>query len=423
MNIAILAVGLRGDVFFNVTLANGLNAAGHNAFIASTQDFGTLIEEYQVPFRPIMINAKELYAKFGGEVINMSAGSVLKFYRTMREMVRPHTIQLLEECLAHCRGVDLIISNHLALFPAYHIAEYLKIPLIYAFSFPLAATKQFPSTFQPFHRLTLPFLNLLTHRIEDRILASFCRNDANGVRERFGLPKMPRNFSYRNMYGRYIPTIISLSPQVLSPPPDWKDRVWYFGYLLPKQEHTPLPPEIERFLSKDPPIYIGFGSMNNTLKQEHLEMVDRVLKQKNVRAIFMVEGSQFEPGQYSPRLLLAPLCDHVLLFPKVKMIIQHGGASTFAASLTAGKPTIIVPFAYDHFFWGVHAERIGVGPRMIPFTKLNEKRLHQAISAVINNPRFTQRAKEISHKLVQEDGASQAVAFITRYAQNFTINK
>ncbi len=423
MNITILAVGLRGDVFFNVTLANALIAEGHNAFIASTQDFAGLIEEYNVPFRPIKINLREIYAHFGGQEIHMSAGSVLKLYRKMREMAGPYAIQLLEECLAFCREADLIISSPIALFPAYHIAEYLKIPLIYAFASPYAPTKQFPSVFQPFQRITLPFLNLLTHRIEDRILASFCRADAASVRERFALPKMARNFSYRRMHGRYIPTILSLSPQVLPPPSDWKDKVWYFGYLLPKEKPIPLPTEIERFLSKGSPIYIGFGSMNNILKKEHLEMVDSVLKQNNEQAIFMIGGSQFEPGQYSSRLLLAPTCDHSLLFPRVKMIIHHGGASTLAASLITGKPTIIAPCAFDNFFWGVRAERIGVGPRMIPFGKLNERKLQKAISAVNNTPRFAQRAQEISRELAKENGASQAAAFIIRYAQNFSINE
>jgi sterol 3beta-glucosyltransferase len=43
---------------------------------------------------------------------------------------------------------------------------------------------------------------------------------------------------------------------------------------------------------------------------------------------------------------------HDWLFPKMELVIHHGGAGTVAAGLRAGKPTIIKPFFGDQFFWG-----------------------------------------------------------------------
>ena len=45
---------------------------------------------------------------------------------------------------------------------------------------------------------------------------------------------------------------------------------------------------------------------------------------------------------------------------------HHGGAGTTAAGLRAGKPTIIVPFFGDQFFWGNVIEKSGAGPRPLP---------------------------------------------------------
>jgi len=57
------------------------------------------------------------------------------------------------------------------------------------------------------------------------------------------------------------------------------------------------------------------------------------------------------------------------------MLIQfyEGGAGTTAAGLRAGKPTVIVPFFGDQFFWGRSVEKMGLGPHPIPYPTLTSK--------------------------------------------------
>ena len=51
----------------------------------------------------------------------------------------------------------------------------------------------------------------------------------------------------------------------------------------------------------------------------------------------------------------------------VLCVCHHGGAGTTAAGLRAGKPTIILPFSGDQFFWGNIVEKIGAGEVVAKF--------------------------------------------------------
>ena len=57
-------------------------------------------------------------------------------------------------------------------------------------------------------------------------------------------------------------------------------------------------------------------------------------------------------GQEPPeRVLLVDAVPHDWLFPRVRGVVHHGGAGTFAAGLLAACPTLIVPFFGDQSFW------------------------------------------------------------------------
>lgn len=50
-------------------------------------------------------------------------------------------------------------------------------------------------------------------------------------------------------------------------------------------------------------------------------------------------------------MLLIDAVPHDWLFPRVRAVVHHGGAGTFAAGLLAACPTTIVPFFGDQSFW------------------------------------------------------------------------
>jgi len=83
-----------------------------------------------------------------------------------------------------------------------------------------------------------------------------------------------------------------------------------------------------------------------------------------------------------------------------------------AASLRAGKPTVICPFFGDQPFWGRRVEDLGVGPAPIDRKRLTVEALATAIAQATQDLAIERRASALGAKIVAEDGVGRAVAFL-----------
>ena len=92
----------------------------------------------------------------------------------------------------------------------------------------------------------------------------------------------------------------------------------------------------------------------------------------------------------------------------VAAVCHHGGAGTTAAGLRAGKPTIIVPFFGDQFFWGSMISKSGAGPAPIPGKTITAKQLASAFEFV-HDPKAQAAALKISSDFQHEHGCEVAV--------------
>jgi hypothetical protein len=98
----------------------------------------------------------------------------------------------------------------------------------------------------------------------------------------------------------------------------------------------------------------------------------------------------------------------------VVAVCHHGGAGTTAAGLRAGKPTIIVPFFGDQFFWGSMISKSGVGPAPVPGKTVTAKQLAAAFEFV-HDPKVQSAALQISTKFQNEHGCEVAVRSFHAY--------
>ena len=98
----------------------------------------------------------------------------------------------------------------------------------------------------------------------------------------------------------------------------------------------------------------------------------------------------------------------------VSAVCHHGGAGTTAAGLRAGKPTIIVPFFGDQFFWASRISKIGAGPPAIPAKSFNAKDLSEAFR-MVHQPTTREAADRLRVAFEQEDGCDAAVDFFHRH--------
>ncbi len=89
-------------------------------------------------------------------------------------------------------------------------------------------------------------------------------------------------------------------------------------------------------------------------------------------------------------------------------VCHHGGAGTTAAGLRAGKPTIIVPFFGDQFFWGSMVNKSGAGPAPMPGKTVTAKQLAAAF-VFVHDPKVQLAASKISTSFQNEHGCEVAV--------------
>lgn len=103
---------------------------------------------------------------------------------------------------------------------------------------------------------------------------------------------------------------------------------------------------------------------------------------------------------------------HDALFPLMSACVHHGGAGTTAASLRAGKPTIVCPFFGDQPFWGRRVADLGVGPIPIDRKRLTPETLGASIVAATSDSNMGRRATDLGQQIRAEDGVGNAIAFL-----------
>ncbi|XP_021757999.1 sterol 3-beta-glucosyltransferase UGT80B1-like isoform X1 [Chenopodium quinoa] len=112
------------------------------------------------------------------------------------------------------------------------------------------------------------------------------------------------------------------------------------------------------------------------------------------------------------------------LFQKCAIAIHHGGSGSTAAALTAGIPQVVCPFMLDQFYWAERMFWLGVAPEPLQRNILlpencddvNIREGAYALKNAINcamSPDIKAQALEISEKISQENGVSEAVRILT----------
>ena len=179
-----------------------------------------------------------------------------------------------------------------------------------------------------------------------------------------------------------------------------------------------MPEALQQFLDRgSPPIFIGFGSIVIDDPDGLTSIIMRALELTGVRAILASGWGSLKVGEGSNSsnrdniFVLHGDIPHDKLFQKVSVVVHHGGAGTTASSLTAGRPSIVVPFFGDQFFWGNMVRRAGIGPAPIPYSTLKAEDLASAIQQALE-PSLQLRARDLGSKVHGENGLETTIQLI-----------
>jgi vancomycin aglycone glucosyltransferase len=402
MKIVLATFGSRGDVQPMLALTLALKSAGHDVLFAGPPEKATWTAQLGVPFHPL---GSDLTAFLDSLKAAYSFGSNLCFIRFMRrELV--DQFDTLPKIIA---GADLVIGASLVLALS-SAAEAMGVAYRY-----IAFTPQLmPSGDHPFVAVKqqgLPrWCNRLTWetaRLLDRINLNRLINQK---RRQLGLP--PVKDAWDHILGRHV--IVASDRAISGVPLDIGRRHSQTGYMhldQPDRHH----PGLEAFLKAGPsPVYAGFGSMP---KQDQIDSLPVVIQAARSAGQRVVVGKFWEePSVYDDveDVFFIKRYPHLKLFPRMAVIIHHGGAGTTATSAASGVPQIIVPHILDQYYWGDRVCRSGLGPKPIWRSRLTARKLAAAIKECLSNHRMRQQAEDASAMIGKADSVETAVRAVLK---------
>jgi sterol 3beta-glucosyltransferase len=225
-----------------------------------------------------------------------------------------------------------------------------------------------------------------------------------------GLP----SFSRKEYFTHDCLVLNGFSSKVVRRPLEWDQRVQITGYWFPEDPSWTPPQTLEEFLARGKaPVFIGFGS--NPIKDPAriTETILLAIKRSGQRAVLHSGWAGLGDINLPEDVYLLDYAPYDWLFPKMAMVIHHGGSGTTGFGLQAGVPSCAVPVGFDQKFWGKRIAALGAGPEPILLNRLTPERLSSAIQQGIHDEAMSCNAAEIGRSIRQESGISNAVCAIT----------
>jgi sterol 3beta-glucosyltransferase len=414
MQIAIIAMGTRGDVQPYIALGKGLTAAGHFVRLITHQNFERLVRSHGLEFYPVKGNVQEVMES--PEIRKLlEQGNFLAINAYTAKIVQDISLDWARDGIVACQGVDLLIAGVGGLYLALSLAEKLNLPFLQAYIFPFTPTTAFPAIVLPQSISKLGgTVNRLSHHLFRQLMwKGFQTADRLARQQVLNLP--PASFwgPYNSPTLRQYPTLYGFSAAVIPHPSDWKNtQVTGYWFLDETTDWNP-PAALLNFLeSGTPPVYIGFGSMGSRNPQETADLVLAALERTGQRGILSSGWGGLSQENLPDTVHMVDSVPHSWLFPRVAAVVHHGGAGTTAAGLRAGVASIVIPFFGDQLFWGQRVEKLGVGTAPIPRKQLTVERLAQAIHRAVTDPVMRQQAAHLGARIQSEDGIAHAVEVI-----------
>jgi sterol 3beta-glucosyltransferase len=417
MKITVFTLGSRGDIQPFIPLSLGLRDAGFEIRFASFGTYREMVSQYELEFFEISGDPQSTMNSQAGQAWLTSGRNIFTASTQMHRAIINEDLQnQFNDSLEACRGADAVVYSFMGA-SAYHAAEKLGLPSIFALLQPFTRSRKMPSMIFP----ALPlggFYNRLTHWVSEQAVWQIVRGPIDRWRtESLGLPAFSWRGPFDRLYEKRMPYLYGFSPSVVPRPVDWPEWHHISGYWFLERDPNWSPPqELVRFIdSGEKPVSIGFGSMSGKHARKLLKIAIEAVQLAKRRAVLLGGWAQLSTETIPDTIFMIDSIPHDWLFPRMAAVVHHGGSGTTAAGLRAGVPAVIIPFFGDQPFWGQRIRALGVGPQPIQRKSLTASKLARAITCALNDQFMKDQASALGARIRAEDGVQSAVDFIRDY--------
>lgn len=405
MNVVLAPIGTEGDVRPLASLARSLQDAGHETRFLVSPDLVDIC--LSVGVRPIPAGDA---LKPEMEKINKAGnGKPIQALKAMISALRKGVSVEFEAHAPYSKWADLLVGSSPFQFATASYCERYSIPGILVGH----VGGIVPSRFQPPPNVPRPLprpLNSLIWRTSFVLMELAVGKHLASERAKLGLGPM-----VGGLRGQKFPTLVAMDPELWPIAKDAPPYVHQCGYLR-RPDDVELPREVEAFLAQgEAPIYLGFGSMATNQAAQTNTAVAEALRITGMRAIVSQGWSDIAGG--GDRILPCGHLPHTALFPRMSVIVHHGGAGTSWTAARSGTPQVVVPHIMDQPGWAIRLQALGLAAKPIPCQKLTASRLAEGLMEARRMGRGG--AREAMRKTLEaRDGLGEAVALLESMARS-----
>ncbi|MBC7771273.1 MAG: glycosyltransferase family 1 protein [Pyrinomonadaceae bacterium] len=420
MNILLTTVGSAGDIHPFVAIGRELLSRGHAVSMLANPYFASTITHSGIGFVPLgdEVNFQEMM-RIPNAVHPRKGGITV-----LRELVFPNIKLFYERATEVMREIrpDVVVGHHIAVGTSW-ACERLGVPLATCV---LAPAMWFNPLDKSVYAQGMPEnphrwftqLSLWLARLQMR---SQYDRPVNAIRRDLGLPPQKnRVFDDTTDVGL---SLGMWSRHFRGPLPGDPASGVICGF--PWHDHSPkldLDGDLAlRYLDEceqagDPPIVFSLGTAVVHVAGGFYHAAAEACRKLGRRGLLLTNRPEYapKPSELPPGVRAFAYAPFSKVMPRAACTVHHGGVGTTAQGLRSGKPTVIVPHAYDQFDHAARTKRLGVSGTVWA-TKANAASLQRVLGQVLGDSQIAVRAREMGRQVAAEDGAIVAADAVEKY--------
>jgi len=402
-------IGSLGDLHPVLAVATELRRRGHAVTIATSSCYREKILRVGLGFHPLRPEVPFVDPAFVRGVMAGFRGAV----RLLRDFLMPAAPDTYADLAAAVAGADLLVTSEL-IYVARSVAEVCGVRWVSYSLAPLSMLSNTDPRIPPVPWAgewlrALPPTVLRGLTLLPRVASHGWWRPIRRLRRKLHLPVGPNPI----FEGKFSPRLdlALFSREFGAPQPDWppQTRQTGFCYYDETELQPDLPPPVAHFLAAgEPPIVFTLGSAAVYLANDFYAESVLAARQLSRRALLLL-GPNPPPAGLPPSILAWDYLPYREVFARAAVIVHQGGIGTTAQALRAGRPMIVLPFAYDQFDNAAQARRLGVS-RVIPRRRYRARIVAAELSALLGDPQTGERAAALGRRIRDERGTEDACA-------------
>jgi rhamnosyltransferase subunit B len=401
--------GSLGDLHPYVALALGLQSRGHEVILATGECYRRKIEALGIGFRAVRPDCAWLNDPVVVRRLTHPRWGIIRAVQMQLMSLR----ESYEDTLAATERTDLLVAN-MAAYASAIVAEKKEMPWVSAMHIPTGIFSAydpplipgFPGFSKNLRGLGPRFWGPFGRSVNR--VASVLAGPWHRVRKEVGLP---RARGFNPLTESYSPSLhLALFSKWLADKQlDWPVQTIVTGFpWYDADGDAGLPQKLARFLDDgEPPLVFTLGTAVVADAGAFYHHSAAAAKLLGRRAVLLVKNPRVVLPELPEGVMAFDYAPFSLLFPRAAAIVHHGGIGTTGQAMRSGRPSLVMPCAWDQPDNAERAVRLGIA-RTIARNRYEAKRVAAELRLLFENPAYSQRAAEIAAKVRQEEGAKAA---------------